>query len=51
MWDLAQLLFLYQATEVSIQPLDWLPLGYMRILVQSAVVRQEGPRSQDLWAW
>lgn len=29
---------LYQATEVSSQPLDWRPLGYTLILVQSAVV-------------
>lgn len=54
-WDLAQLLFLYQATEVSRQPLDWLPLGSALILVQAAVVRRGGyvvpvPTSVT-WEW
>lgn len=40
-WRLA-LSFLYQATEVYSQPLDWLPVGYVLILVQSAVVRRDG---------
>lgn len=39
-WGLA-LSFLYQATGVYSQPLDWLPVGYVLILVQSAVVRRD----------
>lgn len=52
-WDLVQLLFLYQAAEVSSPPLDWLPLGDRLILVLKAAVRKEGPRSpaQELRAW
>lgn len=41
-WVLALLLFLRRATEVLSQPLDWLSMGYVHSLVQSAAVGREG---------